>query len=85
MEIGGNAHVQSWGQDPSRDSLNSVRVGGLGAASLGRKLQVKVMDRYGRTVLDTVTWRINAQVSPDLDLRVPLALDSVGAVLIAIE
>jgi hypothetical protein len=81
----GNAYVQSWGQGLSHDSLSSVRVGGLGAASFGRKLRVKIMDRYGRTVLDTVTWRINAQVSPDLDLSAPLALDSVGAVLIAID
>jgi hypothetical protein len=81
----GNPCVQSWGQDPSRESLNSVRVGGFGATSFGKKLQVKIMDRYGRSVLDTVTWRINAEVSPDLGLRVPLAFDSVGAVLIAIE
>jgi len=46
---------------------------------------VKIMDRDGRSVLDTVTWQIDAQVSPDLNLHVPLALDSVGAVLVAIE
>jgi hypothetical protein len=80
-----NAYVQSWGQEPSQDRLSSVRVGGLGASSLGRELQVKIMDRYGRSVLDMVTWQINAQVSPDLDLHAPLALHNVGAVLIAIE
>ena len=85
MNTSRNAYVHSWGQDPSQDKLNSVRVGGLGATSFGRELSVKIMDRDGRSVLDTVTWQINAQVSPDLSLRVPLALDSVGAVLVAIE
>ena len=85
MNTSRNAYVHSWGQDPSHDKLNSVRVGGLGATSLGKELRVKIMDRDGRSVLATVTWQIDAQVSPDLNLHVPLALDSVGAVLVAIE
>ena len=79
------AYLHSLGQDPSQYKLNSVRVGGLGPLSFGRELSVKIMDRDGRSVLDTVTWQIDAQVSPDLNLHVPLALDSVGAVLVAIE
>ena len=85
MLTSGNAYVESWGQDPTHGTLNSVRVGGLGATSLGRELRVEVMGNDGRSVLDTVTWQINALVSPDLNLHAPLAFNAVGAILIAIE
>lgn len=85
MNTSGRAYVDTWGQDPPHGTLNSVRVGGLGVTSFGRELQVKILGRDGRSVLDTVTWQINALVSPDLNLHEPLAMDAVGAVLIAIE
>jgi len=81
----GSAFVDSWGQDPSDDTLNSVRVGGIGATSFGKELRVKIMSRDGRSVLDTLTWQISAQLSPELDLQAPLAPKAIGAVLIAIE
>ena len=77
--------MDSWGQNPTDDSLNSVRVGRIGATSFGKKLQVKIVSRDGRSVLDTLTWQINSQLSPELDLHAPLAPNSIGAVLIAIE
>ena len=85
LNTSGGAFVDSWGQNPTDDSLNSVRVGGIGATSFGKKLQVKIVSRDGQSVLDTLTWQINAQLSPELDLHVPLAPKSIGAVLIAIE
>ena len=85
LEPSGGAFVDSWGQNPTDDSLNSVRVGGIGATSFGKKLQVKIVSRDGRSVLDTLTWEINSQLSPELDLHAPLAPNSIGAVLIAIE
>jgi len=81
----GSAYVDSWGQDPNDDTLNSVRVGGIGATSFGKELRVKIVARDGRSVLETLSWKITAQVSPDLDLQAPLAPNSIGAVLIAIE
>ena len=81
----GGAFVDSWGQNPTDDTLNSVRVGGIGATSFGKKLQVKIVGRDGQSVLDTLTWQINSQLSPELDLHAPLAPNSIGAVLIAIE
>ena len=65
----GGAFVDSWGQNPTDDTLNSVRVGGIGAASFGKKLRVKIVGRDGRSVLDTLTWEISGQLSPDLDLH----------------
>ena len=85
LKPSGGAFVDSWGQNPADDTLNSVRVGGIGATSFGKKLQVKIMSRDGRSVLDMLTWQINAQLSPELDLHAPLAPNSIGAVLIAIE
>ena len=81
----GSAYVDSWGQDATDDTLNSVKVGGIGATSFGKELRVKIVSRDGKRVLDTLTWKIDAQVSPDLDLQAPLAPNSIGAVLIAIE
>ncbi|MCH8876467.1 MAG: hypothetical protein IIA89_06545 [Chloroflexi bacterium] len=81
----GSAYVDSWGQDASDDTLNSVKVGGIGATSFGKELRVKIVSRDGKRVLDTLTWKIDAQVSPELDLQAPLAPSSIGAVLIAIE
>lgn len=85
LKPSGGAFVDSWGQNPTDDSLNSVRVGGIGATSFGKKLQVKIVSRDGQSVLDTLTWKINAQLSPELDLHEPLAPNAIGAVLIAIE
>ena len=81
----GSAYVDSWGQDATDDTLNSVKVGGIGATSFGKELRVKIVARDGKRVLDTLSWKIDAQVSPDLDLQAPLAPNSIGAVLIAIE
>lgn len=85
MHTSANAYVQSWGWNASRDILNSVRVGGIGATSFGRELRVEIRGNDGRSVLDTVTWQIDAQVSPHLSLHAPLTFKAVGAVLIAIE
>ncbi|MFQ5922398.1 MAG: hypothetical protein ACE5M4_06100 [Anaerolineales bacterium] len=85
MITNGSAFVDSWGQDPSDDTLNSVRVGGIGATSFGKELRVKIVGRDGQSVLDTLTWQISAQMSPEMDLHAPLAPNSIGAVLIAIE
>ena len=85
MNFNGSAFVESWGQDPTDDTLNSVRVGGIGATSFGKELRVKIVSRDGQSVLDTLSWHISAQVSPELDLHAPLAPNSIGAVLIAIE
>jgi hypothetical protein len=85
LAISGSAYVDSWGQDPSDDSLNSVRVGGIGATSYGKELRVKIVGRDGRSVLETLSWTISAQMSPNLGLQEPLAPNSIGAVLIAIE
>ena len=78
-------YVDSWGQDPAKDAVNSVRIGGIGSTSFGKQLQVKVMDRKGRGVLDLLSWRIDAPVSPDLLFASPISSNSIGAVLIAIE
>jgi hypothetical protein len=85
LAISGSAYVDSWGQDPSDDTLNSVRVGGIGATSYGKELRVKIVGRDGRSVLETLSWTISAQMSPDLGLQEPLTPNSIGAVLIAIE
>ncbi len=78
-------YVDAWGQGPSEETVNSVRIGGIGSTSYGRDLKVKVMDRKGRSVLDLLTWRIDAPVSPDLKFASPISPQSIGAVLIAIE
>ena len=85
LKPSGDAFVDSWRQNPTDDSLNSVRVGGIGATSFGKKLQLKIVSRDGQSVLDTLTWQINSQLSPELDLHAPLAPNSIGAVLIAFE
>jgi hypothetical protein len=46
---------------------------------------VKIVGRDGQSVLDTLSWTISAQLSPELGLQEPLAPNSIGAVLIAIE
>ncbi len=46
---------------------------------------MKVMDRKGRDVLDLLSWKIDAPVSPDLMFASPISPDAIGAVLIAIE
>jgi hypothetical protein len=78
-------YVDAWGYGSSEETVNSVRIGGIGSTSYGRQLKVKVMDRKGRSVLHLLTWRIDAPVSPDLEFSSPLSSDSIGAVLIAIE
>ncbi len=80
-----SGYVDSWGQDPLEGAVNSVRIGGIGSTSFGKELQVKVMDRKGRSVLDLLSWRIDAPVSPELMFASPISSDSIGAVLIAIE
>ena len=85
MATRGSAYVDSWGQGPSDDTLNSVRVGGIAETSFGKELRVKIVARDGQSVIDTLTWQISAQMSPELDLHTPLAPHSIGAVLIAIE
>ena len=78
-------YLDVWGRGPSEDAVNSVRIGGIGSRSYGRELKVKVMDRKGRSVLDLLTWKIDAPISPDLMFESPLSSDLIGAVLIAIE
>lgn len=85
MATRGTAYVDSWGQDPSEDAVNSVRIVGIGSTSYGKQLRVKVMDRKGRGVLDLLSWIIDAPVSPELMFASPIASESIGAVLIAIE
>ncbi len=85
MIANGSAFVDSCGKVPADNTLNSVRVGGIGATSFGKELRVKIVSRDGQSVLDTLTWQISAHLSPELDLHAPLAPNSIGAVLIAIE
>ncbi len=80
-----SGYVDAWGKDPSEDAVNSVRIGGIGSTSYGKQLRVKVMDRKGRSVLDLLSRKIDAPVSPDLMFASPISSDSIGAVLIAIE
>ena len=80
-----DGYVDRWGQDPTEDAVNSVRIGGIGSKSYGKELRVKVMDRKGRSVLDLLSWNIDAPVSPELMFASPISPDSIGAVLIAIE
>ena len=80
-----SGYVDAWGQGPSEDAVNSVRIGGIGSTSFGKELQVKVMDRAGQSVLDLLSWRIDAPVSPELMFASPITSESIGAVLIAIE
>lgn len=81
----GAAYVDSWGSVPDDDSVKSVRVGGIGPGSFGKELRVRVLDRRGEGTLDALSWKIDSSISPDLPFKVPLAPDSIGAVLIAIE
>ena len=81
----GSAYVESWGQAPTEHAVNSVRIGGIGASAFGKQLRIKVVSRDGRSVLDALSWKIDAQVSPALNLATPISNDSIGAVLIAIE
>ena len=85
MGSNGSGYIDSWGQDQTKDAVNSVRIGGIGSTCFGRELKVKVMDRRGRGVLDLLSWKIDAPVSPDLMFASPISSDSIGAVLIAIE
>ncbi len=85
MGLKASGYVDTWGQDPARDAVNSVRIGGIGSTSFGKELRVKVMDRKGRSVLDRLSWKIERQESPELRLAAPLPSNSIGAVLIAIE
>ena len=78
-------YVDAWGRGPSEDAVNSVRIGGIGSTAYGRELKVKVMDRKGRSVIDLLTWRIDAPTSPDLKFASPISSQSIGAVLIAIQ
>ena len=85
MRSNSGGFVDAWGHGKSEETVNSVRIGGIGRTSYGRELKVKVMDRKGRGVLDLLTWKIDAPISPDLMLESPLSSDLIGAVLIAIE
>jgi hypothetical protein len=77
--------VDSFGQDPASDSVNSVRIGGIGSNSLGKVLRLKVVSQDGRSILDTLSWEIDAPMSPELRLSDPISSEAIGAVLIAIE
>ena len=81
----GTAYVDSFGQDPTSDTVSSVRIGGIGTKSVGKMLQVKVVSQDGQSVLDALSWKIDAPVSPELSLSGPIPSESIGAVLIAIE
>ncbi len=81
----GTAYVDSFSEDPTNDTVNSVRIGGIGKRSLGKLLRVKVVSQDGRRILDRLSWEIDAQMSPDLRLSDPLPSEAIGAVLIAIE
>ena len=85
MPTRGTAYVDSFGQDPRRDTVKSVRIGGIGTGSLGKVLRVKVVSQDGRSVLEALSWEIDAPISPDLRLANPIPSESIGAVLIAIE
>ena len=85
MKSKSGGFVDAWGQGRSEETVNSVRIGGIGPTSYGRELKVKVMDRKGRGVLDLLTWKIDAPISPDLMFENPLSSELIGAVLIAIE
>ena len=85
MRSNGGGYVDAWGQGPTRETVKSVRIGGIGATSFGKQLNVKVMDRNGRSVLDLLSWKIDAPVSPDLFFESPISSELIGAVLIAIE
>jgi hypothetical protein len=83
--MGSNAkgYVESWGQDPAKDAVSSVRIGGIGSTSFGKHLRIKVMDRKTRGVLDLLSWKIDAPVSPDLMFASPISSDSIGAVYLS--
>ena len=81
----GSAYVEAWIPSPSDDTVSSVRIGGIGAKSIGKELRVKVVSRDGQSVLDAFSCKIERQESPELRLAAPLPSDSIGAVLIAIE
>ncbi|MFQ5922111.1 MAG: hypothetical protein ACE5M4_04650 [Anaerolineales bacterium] len=85
MPSRGTAYIEAWIPGPADDTVSSVRIGGIGAKSIGKELRVRVVGRDGRSVLDAISWRINSQVSPDLSLAAPIPPDSIGAVLIVIE
>ena len=53
--------------------------------SLGKVLRVKVVSQDGQSILDALSWEIDALVSPELRLSEPIPSDSIGPVLIAIE
>ncbi len=80
-----SGYVDAWGQGTSEETVNSVRIGGIGSTTFGKQLRVKVMDLKGRSVLDLLSWKIDAPVSPDLKFASPISSNSIGAVLIAIE
>ncbi len=81
----GSAYVDSFGQDPTNDTVSSIRIGGIGTKSVGKMLRVKVVSQDGQSVLDALSWKIDAPVSPQLSLSSPIPSESIGAVLIAIE
>jgi hypothetical protein len=81
----GTAYVDSFGQDPTNDTVSSVWISGIGTKSVGKMLRVKVVSQDGQSVLDALSWKIDAPVSPELSLSDPLPSESIGAVLIAIE
>ena len=81
----GTAYVDSFGQDPTNDTVSSIRIGGIGKMSLGKVLRVKVVSQDGQSILDALSWEIDALVSPELRLSDPIPYDSIGPVLIAIE
>ena len=60
-----NAFVEAWGMVPSEDQVSTIRVGGIGEKSFGKQLLAQIIGIEGGTVLDVLTWQIDAQVSPD--------------------
>ena len=85
MPSRGSAYVEAWTPGLSDDTVSSVRIGGIGPKSIGKNLRVRVVGRDGRSILDALSWHIDSQLSPNLFLATPLAPDSIGAVLIAID
>ncbi len=85
MPTRGTAYVDSFGQDPTNDTVSSVRIGGIGTKSRGKLLRLKVVSQDGQSILDAISWEIDAPMSPDLRLSNPIPSESIGAVLIAIE
>ena len=85
LSTDGTAFVESWGRGPTEEMVSTLRIAGIGAEAIGKKLKVKIVARDGQRVLDELSWRIENDQSPHLRLAAPLPSTSIGAVLIAVE